>query len=525
MRKAAVASIAILLFVNGCTSVVTSVVPSCEDLSINSPGSEPAVYRTWLTLPFSQGVIRNASAERYLNSIMARIWPAVGGQGEPPPVYVLPDSAYNAQSTPDRTVFVTWQVLRDADSEAEIAGLLAHEAVHLTRKHYEADAKIEWLRKFCMTAAWGTLLAGNDLGKTVAFGSMYALLVTRSVPLRIAFPVWSQPRELEADLLAADALVQAEYGADGVRDFLQKLKQSEENGSGRRLLRSSPHNTTSKSQNEDDLVRIILAEQYDLSIPEHPKTETRISQVDQAIKTKYREIPPSSYQLKQEELQTWQQSNASFLNALKDLSVVWANIREASGDRTRAPALLQQAEAALSTIYPETFTAVELSPKVTQRRKRKKSRTAHDDAPQPIPARQSDTVEEIRQSFSANFAALELLTLRGQSQKAAEYLRRIFASDHIPLGFFTTRAAVELNRANYEMAHTYLVEARRRYGEQYSMFPALIWAYRGLAHERKKKKPDDLDLVSGWKATCYSMKCVADMDIGGKCQEVEKKFR
>jgi len=193
-------------------------------------------------------------------------------------------------------------------------------------------------------------------------------------------------------------------------------------------------------------------------------------------------------------------------------------------ETARAPALLQQAEKELNTIFPETFAAAPISPNVTPQRSRKNTRAARDDAPQPIRLRHNDTVDEVRHSFSANFVALELLNMRGNSQKAEEYVQRIFASEHIPLGFFTTRAAVDLNRANYEVAHTYLVEARRRYGEQYSMVPAFFWVYSGLANEHTKKNPEDHDLASTWKANCYVMKCLATMDIDGKCKEIQKKF-
>jgi predicted Zn-dependent protease len=54
---------------------------------------------------------------------------------------VLDSDAVNAYATPGGFVFITWGLMRQLKSEAELAGVLGHEIAHVTRGHYLSALK------------------------------------------------------------------------------------------------------------------------------------------------------------------------------------------------------------------------------------------------------------------------------------------------------------------------------------------------------------------------------------------------
>jgi len=81
-------------------------------------------------------LLDNAAVQRYVN----RIGRWLASQSERPDLPwlfgVLDDSDVNAFSTPGGNVFITKGLLAQMNSEAELAGVLAHEIAHVVRKHH-----------------------------------------------------------------------------------------------------------------------------------------------------------------------------------------------------------------------------------------------------------------------------------------------------------------------------------------------------------------------------------------------------
>jgi predicted Zn-dependent protease len=81
-------------------------------------------------------LLDNAAVQRYVN----RIGRWLASQSERPDLPwlfgVLDDSDVNAFSTPGGNVFITKGLLAQMSSEAELAGVLAHEIAHVVRRHH-----------------------------------------------------------------------------------------------------------------------------------------------------------------------------------------------------------------------------------------------------------------------------------------------------------------------------------------------------------------------------------------------------
>jgi predicted Zn-dependent protease len=158
--------------------------------------------------------VDNDALQRYVN----RVGNWVALQGERPDLQwrfaVLDDNDINAFAAPGGYVFITKGLLLRMDSEAELAGTLAHETVHVLRKHHlmavQKGARLEL----------ATLVAGetvkNDQRRaqmeklTGGFKELYARGLDKN-------------EEFEADRMGVVIAARAGYDPYGLPAVLQTL--------------------------------------------------------------------------------------------------------------------------------------------------------------------------------------------------------------------------------------------------------------------------------------------------------------
>ncbi|MGQ0544866.1 MAG: M48 family metalloprotease [Betaproteobacteria bacterium] len=159
-------------------------------------------------------LVPDAALQRYVNHVGR--W--LAAQTERPELPwrfgVLDAPQLNAFAVPGGTIFITRGLLERMQSEAELAGVLAHEIVHVLRKHH-----LKAIQKGAQTA-----LAGDALG---------AALKDRAGPARdrlIAFGTEMYSRgldksdEIEADRLGVVIAARGGYDAYGLPSVLQTLQ-------------------------------------------------------------------------------------------------------------------------------------------------------------------------------------------------------------------------------------------------------------------------------------------------------------
>ncbi len=127
--------------------------------------------------------------------------------------YILEEPFPNAFALPGGHVIVTTRLLELADRPEELAGVVAHEIAHVTRKHE--------FRQFRQAiSSYGPyllfkLFAGDRGGLLGVLGGSSQLLVSRS---------FSQEYELEADAVGWQSLVDAHIDPRGMADMLMKFQ-------------------------------------------------------------------------------------------------------------------------------------------------------------------------------------------------------------------------------------------------------------------------------------------------------------
>ncbi len=125
---------------------------------------------------------------------------------------VLDSEDVNAVSAPGGYVFITIGALRMMKSEAELAGVLAHEVAHIAAKH--ALTIIKNLKaKSAAVGAAASSINNADFFKNIinAFLDDY---LSRGMP---------RDTEFEADKIGTGLLVETGYHSAGLRDFLSRI--------------------------------------------------------------------------------------------------------------------------------------------------------------------------------------------------------------------------------------------------------------------------------------------------------------
>lgn len=124
---------------------------------------------------------------------------------------VLDSPVVNAMALPGGYVYVTRGLLALADSEAEVAGVLAHEIGHVTARH--ASQRYGRATATSILAAGVGILLGSDAAASAA-GQVGAL----------ALQSYSRDQEFQADLLGVRYLSRVGFEPEGMSKFLTKLQ-------------------------------------------------------------------------------------------------------------------------------------------------------------------------------------------------------------------------------------------------------------------------------------------------------------
>jgi predicted Zn-dependent protease len=159
-------------------------------------------------------LVADPGLQRYVNHVGR--W--LAAQSERPDLPwqfgVLDHGNVNAFAVPGGTIFITRGLLERMRNEAELAGVLGHEIVHVLRKHH-----LKAIQKGAQSALAGDAMsaalkdrAGAARDKLIAFGTeMYSRGLDKS-------------DELEADRVGVVIAARAGYDAYGLPSVLQTLQ-------------------------------------------------------------------------------------------------------------------------------------------------------------------------------------------------------------------------------------------------------------------------------------------------------------
>lgn len=140
-------------------------------------------------------------------------------------VVVDDDKTINAFAIPGGKIFVYSGLLKEATSEAEVAGVLGHEVAHVTERHIaERLVKINGVEMITKMAL------GQDPG---AVSALVAQAITQGYLLK-----FGRDQESQSDTVGYRYMIAAGYHPQGMVDFFRKLAKQ---GEGITIIQSHPN--------------------------------------------------------------------------------------------------------------------------------------------------------------------------------------------------------------------------------------------------------------------------------------------
>ncbi len=172
----------------------------------------------------------NPAQQEYVNSV--GMWLALNSGRPDLPWHfgIIESPTVNAFATPGGNIFVTRGLVERCNSEAELAGVLAHEIAHVVQKHQLHDIQKNARKGVVLDLA--TLKAGGLTGDA-------ARAVTR-VGLEGFVRGLSRDDELEADRIGVVIAARSGYDPYGLVVVLQTLQASPQDSSTALFLKTHP---------------------------------------------------------------------------------------------------------------------------------------------------------------------------------------------------------------------------------------------------------------------------------------------
>lgn len=178
--------------------------------------SSPSVGRDMHNEIVEQGAVYdNPALQAYVNRVGQRLVAASGATGTAFTFTVVDSPDINAYALPGGYIYINRGLLAYLESEAELAGVLAHEIGHITAGHHSEQQTASVTNKVVATTAY--VLTGNsDLANA---SSMYGKELVSG---------YGREMELEADGLGAQYLYQSGYDPETLLDVIGVLKDYEQ---------------------------------------------------------------------------------------------------------------------------------------------------------------------------------------------------------------------------------------------------------------------------------------------------------
>ena len=213
-------------------------------------------------------VIRNPQLDGYLNNILSRLKQSPHAGNFPYTIHAVADKNINAFSLPGGPLFVNIGLLRYADNEAQLAGVIAHEMSHVALRHATNQASKRNL--VAIPAMLAGAVAGNGL-----FGQLAQLglgLGANSVLLK-----FSRTDESQADYNGAEIMADAGYNPIEMANFFEKLeKQGGPRGTVSQLLSDHP-NPGNRVAAVQDEIRQMPQRSFNSNTGEFPRIKDMVT--------------------------------------------------------------------------------------------------------------------------------------------------------------------------------------------------------------------------------------------------------
>ncbi len=142
--------------------------------------------------------------------------------------FIIKQDVYNAFAGPAGNIFINSGLIEAMDYEDELAGIMAHEIIHVKARHISQS--IERASKMNLATLAG-ILAGVFLGISGAGQAANAVSIGAMAATKSAQLSYSRQNEMQADELGIKYLTKAGYSGKGLLLILKKIRKKQWYGS------------------------------------------------------------------------------------------------------------------------------------------------------------------------------------------------------------------------------------------------------------------------------------------------------
>lgn len=185
--------------------------------NLYSPEDDIAIGRQFIERTESGlDTIGDEILAEYVNRIGQQLALEAPGYRYPYRFRLVNDAAINAFALPGGPVYLNRGIVVEADREAEVAGVLAHEIAHVALRHGTNQASKSQLVQAPLSILGGIFGGGGATSILTRVGAGFAA--------NSLFLKYSREAERQADLLGAQILYDAGYDPTGMPEFFEKLE-------------------------------------------------------------------------------------------------------------------------------------------------------------------------------------------------------------------------------------------------------------------------------------------------------------
>ena len=176
-------------------------------------------------------VTDNLLAE-YINRLGQQLATVAPGEDYPYQFKLVNDPAINAFALPGGFIYINRGIIEEADREAELAGVVAHEIGHVALRHGTNQVSRNSLLQIPFAILGGVFGDGGVGGLIAQAGA--------GIGAAAFFNSFSRDAERQADLMGAQILYDAGYDPTGMPEFFEKL-EAQGGSRGPEFLSSHPN--------------------------------------------------------------------------------------------------------------------------------------------------------------------------------------------------------------------------------------------------------------------------------------------
>src|ERR1700733_2376945 len=199
-------------------------------------------------------------------------------------IKVLDSEEVNAFALPGGFFFVNSGLILKADSESELAGVMAHEIAHVAARHGTRNATRGELAQIAMIPVM--VMSGGWAG--------YAIYQGAHLAIPMGFLAFSRANEREADYLGLQYMYKAGYDPTSFVDFFEKIQPLEKRkpGTVAKVFSTHPMTDDRIKASQNEIQQILVAKpEYVVNTSEFNDVKARLYSLHNRRKEKGKDDP------------------------------------------------------------------------------------------------------------------------------------------------------------------------------------------------------------------------------------------